>query len=200
MIEFLSSREKTDSRSGKQASCFFYTHKGSSWKYTSQPSRYTGEIGTDAQQIGPAKLLKPGTDPAVKEQLVSVMKSAEETIERIKPEIESCISEANKWTTKGQDATGRFKQAKRAKADWNQHKVKLGNQKDKLAEAEENASKDNKKEKKKLKLKIQKLIENSITMAEKAGKAHDEIIKTVTSLTGLKMSEDGLLEKLRKLK
>lgn len=199
LIEFLATRESHDSRPGKQASCFFYSHRGSSWKYTSQVSRYTGEVGIDTLQIGPAKMCKPGTDPAVKEKLASTIKSAEEAIERIQPELESCAKEIETLTAQGQKAGARLKDAKRAKQDWQQFKVKLSNQKDKLAEAEENAAKDNNREKKKLKTKIQKLMDNSITMTENAGKAHNEIMKTLRSLTGLKMSEDGLQESLRKL-
>jgi hypothetical protein len=199
LVEFLSSRERHDGRPGKQASCFFYTHKGSSYKYTSQPSRYTGEVGTDVTQIGAAKMLTLGTDASVKDQLASVIQSAQDTIERIKPEIDAGIAEIHKLTGLGQEAGQKLKNAKRAKQDWQQYKVKLGNQKDKLAEAEENASKDNNREKKKLKLKIQKLMENSITMTDNAAKAHNEFMKTMSSLTGLKMSEDGMSDKLRKI-
>jgi myosin heavy subunit len=199
LVEFLSSREKTDTRPGKQTSCFFYTHKGSSWKYTTQVSRYTGEIGIDTMQVGRANMIQPGTDPAIKEQLASVIRTAEETIERIQPEIDSYNVESQKLHTQGQQATEKLKSAKRAKQDWQQHKSKLANQKDKLAEAEENANKDNNKEKKKSKAKIQKMIDNSITMADNAAKAHNEMMKTMSSLTGLKMSEDGLQDSLRKL-
>eukprot|EP00804_Cyclotella_cryptica_P029179 CCRYP_005358-RB/>CCRYP_005358-RB protein AED:0.03 eAED:0.03 QI:457/1/1/1/1/0.8/5/1195/799 len=199
LVEFLSSRERHDTRPGKQASCFFYTHRGTSYKYTSQPSRYSGEVGTDCSQVGPAKMLKPGTDPSVKNQLESVIRSAEETIERIKPEIELKESELLKLNSQGQEAGVKLKNAKRAKQDWQQHDVKLRNQKDKLAEAEENASKDNNREKKKSKMKIQKLMESSISMTDMAAKAHNEFMKTMSSLTGLKMSEDGLSDSLRKL-
>ena len=199
LLEFLSSRERHDSRPGKQSSCFFYTHRGSSFNYTSQPSRYSGEIGTNVSQVAPNKILKAGTDPAVKEQYLSVIKSAEETIERIRPEIESCVAENEKLQSLGHQAGQRLKDAKRAKNDWQHYNVKLANQKDKLAEAEENASKDNDREKKKLKTKIQKLMSNSITMVDNAAKSHNELMKTLRVLTGLKMSEDGLGEKLRKL-
>lgn len=199
LVEFLATRERHDSRPGKQSSCFFYTHRGSSWKYTSQASRYTGEIGTDTLQVGQSKICKPGTDPAVKEQLETVIKNAEEAIRRIKPELETLEKENEKLQSLGHSAGQRLKDAKRAKADWAHFKVKLDNQKDKVAEAEDNASKDNVKEKKNLKLKIQKLVDNSITMNENAGKIHNEIMKSTTSLTGLKMSEDGLHESLRKL-
>lgn len=199
LVEYLSSRERNDSRPGKQASCFFYTHRGSSWKYQSQPSRYTGEVGTDASQVPPARIVKPGTDPAIKEQLASSIKTAEEIIERIKPEIESCSAEIQKLNTEGQEQSRKLKGAKNAKQDWQHHKMKLANQKDKLAEAEENASKDNNREKKKLKVKIQKLMDTSIKMTDDAAKAHNEMMKTLGSLTGLKMSEDGLQDSLRKL-
>lgn len=135
----------------------------------------------------------------MKDQLASVIKSAEETIERIKPEIDMSESELLKLNAQGQESGTKLKNAKRAKADWQMHAVKLRNQKDKLAEAEENASKDNDREKKKSKVKIQKLMESSISMTDMAAKAHNEFMKTMSSLTGLKMSEDGLSDNLRKL-
>jgi hypothetical protein len=144
-------------------------------------------------------MLKPGTDPSLKDQLASVIKSAEETIQRIKPEIELSEAELLKLNAQGQESGAKLKNAKRAKGDWQKHEMKLKNQKDKLAEAEENASKDNDREKKKSKMKIQKLMESSISMTDMAAKAHNEFMKTMSSLTGLKMSEDGLSDSLRKL-
>jgi hypothetical protein len=181
LIDFLSSRERHDRRPGKQASCFFYNQRDSRWKYTTNISKYTGEAGIDTMEVGRAQMLKPGTDPAVKEQLTSVIRSAAETIEKILPEIDTYAKEAEKLNSQGQQAGQRRKDASRAKNDWAQYKTKLANQKDKLSEAEENASKDNNREKKKLKAKIQKLMDNSITMEENAAKAHNEMMKTMSS-------------------
>ena len=60
LLEYLSTREANDRRSGKQGSCFFYHYKGTTFKYTSQVSRYTGLIGTTTDEITQAKVLKPG--------------------------------------------------------------------------------------------------------------------------------------------
>ena len=55
LLEYLSIH-----RSGKQGSCFFYNYKGTTFKWTSQVSRYTGLIGTTTDEITQAKVLKPG--------------------------------------------------------------------------------------------------------------------------------------------
>jgi hypothetical protein len=51
----------------------------------------------------------------------------------------------------------------------------------------------------KLIAKIKKLVETNITMSETAAKAHNECLKATRTLIGVKMTEDGLVESLRKL-
>ena len=87
VIEFLSTRESNDSR--KQSSCFFYTYKNASFKYTSQVSRYSGEIGTVTDEISPAKILKPGSDPRVKDQLTETIEKADSSIAKLVPEVDA---------------------------------------------------------------------------------------------------------------
>eukprot|EP00970_Alexandrium_tamarense_P017675 scaffold10604_cov268-Alexandrium_tamarense.AAC.2 len=199
LMEFLTIREPHDSRSGKMTACFCFTSNGTPWKYTLAPSRYSGEIGTDTAQIPPAKLLRPGTDPSVKDELAATITEAEETIARVKPQLEEGREEINELTEHGQGAGARFKEAKKAKADQKQFAMKLDNQRDKVGEAEENASRDNVREKGKLIAKIKKLVETNITMSETAAKAHNECLKATRTLIGVKMTEDGLVESLRKL-
>ncbi|KAL7553665.1 hypothetical protein ACHAWF_016964 [Thalassiosira exigua] len=196
LVEFLSAKE---GGGGKQASCFFYTFRGASFKYTSQVSRYTGEVGTDVQNIVGAKLLKPGSDPRLKDELAAQIKEAEDRIAELRPQADEVTRTLEEMNKEGATLHTRFNQAKRTKQDYQKYRVKLRNQKDKLEEAEENASKDNDREKAKKIAKIKKLVENSITMNENAAKIHTEIMKSTHILTGVKMAEDGLSEKLRKL-
>ena len=199
LIEFLCTREAHDNKPGKVASCFYYTNKNASYKYTSQPSRYTGEIGTSSDDIRPAQLLRPGSDPGRKDALAEAIRNAEETIERLQPEIEEGKNEIEKFNQHGQEISAQLKNAKRAKQDYQQYRMKLQNQKDKLADAEENAAKDNDREKAKMVARIKKLVESSITMSENAAKAHNECMKSTYTLTGVKMTEDGLSDSLRKI-
>jgi hypothetical protein len=106
------------------------------------------------------------------------------------------VDELNK---QGQAVSQEFKEAKRAKQEHTSWEGKLSNQRDKLEEAEELASKDNDKEKAKKIAKIKKVIESSIAMAEKAGELYNQIIKSTHTLTGVKMTEDGLQESFRHL-
>lgn len=199
LIEYLSTRESSDRRPGKQASCFFYTYKNSSFKYTNTVSRYSGEIGTNTDDIGDARLLRPGSDPGVKDQLAETIQKAEDLIAKLKPEVDATKEKLDKMNDHGQSISKQFKEAKRTKTDYNQHKMKLANQRDKFEEAKENASKDNDKEKAKKVSKIKKLVENSITMTENAAKTHNEVMKNTHNLTGTRMSENGLSDSLRKL-
>ena len=106
------------------------------------------------------------------------------------------VDELNK---QGQTVSQEFKEAKRAKQEYTQWKSKLRNQREKVEEAEELAAKDNDKEKAKKIAKIKKVIESSIAMAEKAGELYNQIIKSTHTLTGVKMTEDGLQESFRHL-
>jgi hypothetical protein len=71
-------------------------------------------------------------------------------------------------TAQGQNTSQIFKQAKHTKAEYGHYQMKLKNARDKLKEAQENASKDNDKEKAKKVAKIKKLVESSIGMSETA--------------------------------
>eukprot|EP00580_Thalassiosira_gravida_P014694 CAMPEP_0201682080 /NCGR_PEP_ID=MMETSP0494-20130426/51433_1 /ASSEMBLY_ACC=CAM_ASM_000839 /TAXON_ID=420259 /ORGANISM="Thalassiosira gravida, Strain GMp14c1" /LENGTH=1127 /DNA_ID=CAMNT_0048165835 /DNA_START=664 /DNA_END=4047 /DNA_ORIENTATION=- len=199
LIEFLSTREAHDRRPGKQSSCFFYTFKNETFKYTNQVSRYTGEVGSDVQNILAAKLLKPGSDPALKDRLADTIQNADELIAKLQPTVDETKAVLEKMQIEGQSIALQFKEAKRTKNDYNQYKMKLTNQRDKYAEAQENAAKDNDREKARRVAKIKKLVENSISMSENAAKVHGEIMKGTHSLTGVKMSENDLSDSLRKL-
>mmetsp|Transcript_26638 Transcript_26638/g.55195 ORF Transcript_26638/g.55195 Transcript_26638/m.55195 type:complete len:1127 (+) Transcript_26638:256-3636(+) len=199
LIELLSTREAHDKKSGKVSSCFFYTHNRSSYRYTSQPSRFSGEIGTSSDEVQPARLLKPGCDPNIKEELSEIIKKAKETIENLLPAIQEGQIEMDEWHKHGQHVSVKLKDSKRLKQEWTQYKAKLRNQKEKLAEAEEDAAKDNEREKVQMVNKIKKLVENSIKESESAAKAHNECMKSTHALTGVKMTEDGLSDNLRKL-
>jgi len=200
LVEFLSTREAHDRRPGKLSSCFFYTFRNETFKYTNQVSRYTGEIGTDVQNIVAAKLLRPGSDPAKKDQLAETIRKADELIAKLQPTVDEGKAALEKMNTKGQVISAQFKEAKRTKNDYGQYKMKLKNQRDKFEEAQENAAKDNDKEKARRVAKIKKLMEISISTSENAAKAHNAMMKNTHNLTGIKITEDSLSESLRKLK
>ncbi len=200
LIEYLSTREANDRRPGKQTSCFFYTSREGSYKYTNGVSRHTGEIGIDQAVIGPAKILKPGTDPRVKEQLADTIKNADEVIAKLQPDLDSFQAKIDALNAKGQVASQHYKEAKKTKQDYDNYTSKLNNQRQKLEEAQENAAKDNGQEKAKKVAKIKKLIENSIAASESAAALHAEVMKSTHTVTGLKMSEDGLSESVRHLR
>merc|ERR1719203_2463410 len=101
--------------------------------------------------------------------------------------------------SEGQQISMQFKEAKRTKNDYNQYKMKLANQRDKYDEAVENAAKDSDAEKAMRVKKIKKLTESLLLTSENAAKAHTDLMKNTRMLIGVKMSEDGLSDKLRKL-
>ena len=199
LVEFLSTREASDRRPGKQSSCFFYTYKDASFKYTNQVSRYTGLIGTSQDGVLAARILKPGSDPRLKDQLAETIRKSEELIAELKPEADAAQAKINDWHTQGQNINRQFKEANRTKTDYQSYKMKLRNQRDKFEEAQEAAAKDNDKEKMRKVAKNKKLVEMNIAMNENAGNTHNEIMKGTKTLTGVKMSENGLADNLRKL-
>lgn len=199
LLEFLASREANDRRSGLQTSCFFYAYRGGAHKYTNQVSRYSGKIGTDIQDIGPAKLLQPGSDPSQKDKLAETIRRAEELFAELQPQVDEGKEAHARMQSEGQQMSMEFKEAKRTKTDYNQYKMKLANQKDKYEEAKENAAKDTDKEKAKRVAKIKKLTENSLQTSENAAKLHNDIMKNTRMLVGVKMCESVQNDKLQKL-
>jgi predicted ribosome quality control (RQC) complex YloA/Tae2 family protein len=138
-------------------------------------------------------------DPREKEQLTKTIENAEETIERLTPDIEKCKAEQDKLQAHGQALSVRQKDAKRIKTDYAQYKTKLKNQRQKVADAEENANTDNDGEKSRRIDQIKKLIQLNIKSGEDAAKAYSEMMKSTRVITGVKMTEYGLSESLRKL-
>jgi chromosome segregation ATPase len=197
LIEFLSARESNDGR--RQGSCFFYTYKDASFKYTSNVSRYSGEVGTVTDEISPARVLKPGSDPRLKDQLAETIQKADSRVAKLVPEVDAIKAVLAEMNAQGQNISQIFKQAKNTKAEYGHYQMKLKNARDKLEEAQENASKDNGKEKAMKVAKIKKLVENSIGMSETAADLHNQIMKGTHTLTGLKMMDDASSELLRQL-
>ena len=159
----------------------------------------SGEIGSNIDEIPAAKILKPGTDPRLIEQLKQKIKKCEEIMTELQPRDDAAKARVDELNKQGQTVSQEFKEAKRAKQEYTQWKSKLRNQREKVEEAEELAAKDNDKEKAKKIAKIKKVIESSISMAEKAGELYNQIIKSTHTLTGVKMTEDGLQESFRHL-
>lgn len=199
LIEFLSSREANDGRPGKQSSCFFFSYKGDSFKYTNQVSRYSGQIGTNQDNITKAVILRPGVDPNVKKDLARTIEKADECLARLQPVEDAANAIIEEKQKEGQDIYQNGKEAKQTKSDYTQWQGKLENQRAKLQEAEEEADKDNDSEKAKRVAKMKKHVKNSIAMAEQAGELHDQIMKGTRTLTGVKMTDDALNESLRHL-
>ena len=162
-------------------------------------SRHSGEIGTVTNKISPAKILKPGSDPRLKDQLMESIEKADSSIAKLVPEVDAIKAVLAEMTVQGQNTSQIFKQAKHTKAEYGHYQMKLKNARDKLKEAQENASKDNDKEKAKKVAKIKKLVESSIGMSETAADLHNQIMKGTHTLTGLKMMDDALSEVLRQL-
>ena len=198
LIEFLSTKESS-SDTRKQSSCFFYTYRNASFKYTSQVSRYSGEIGTVPNEVLPARILKPGSDPRLRDQLAETVRDAEELIASLHPEVAAHKARYEEMNAQGQLVSQRFKDAKRTKQDFGQFRDRLRNQRDKYQEAQEAAAKDNEKEKAKKIVKIKKLVESNISSSENAGELHNQIMKVTHTLTGLKMREDAMSDTLRHL-
>lgn len=196
LLEFLCEKEGGN---GKMSACFFYTDQGTSKKRTANISRHNGSIGASKDDVGPAKVLQSGMDPREKEQLTKTIENAEETIERLTPDIEKCKAEQDKLQAHGQALSVRQKDAKRIKTDYAQYKTKLKNQRQKVADAEENANTDNDGEKSRRIDQIKKLIQLNIKSGEDAAKAYSEMMKSTRVITGVKMTEYGLSESLRKL-
>lgn len=185
--------------SGLMAACFFFPTAYRPRKYTITVSNYSGRLGVDTVDVAPAKLLQTGIDPREKERLTQIINDANEKIERLTPNLGPLREEQEKLHTQGTSISLRVKDAKNIKSDYRNYKQKLKNQRDKVADAEENANMDNDSEKAKRIATIKKAIVASIKAGEDAGKAWSEFMKSMRVVTGVKMTEHSLSESLRKL-
>ena len=64
-------------------------HKHASFKYTLQVSRHFGEIEMVTDKISLAKILKPGSDHRLKDQLAESFEKADSSIAKLVPEVDA---------------------------------------------------------------------------------------------------------------
>jgi len=140
-------------------------------------------------------MLSPGVAPADKDQAERLLRASEEALNRIQPELDEAQPAHMRAQHEAQQHAAKFKDAKQGSHDYDQHKEKVELAKRKLREAEKEASKDNQKEKKKCISKIRRLIEAYVNEIENASKMYDQFLESTGILSGVRMSEDGLVQK-----
>jgi len=197
LIDYLSERE--DGKPGLMNSCIFSCHLDRSYKYTSQVSRYSGKANMRVDDITPAKMLAPGVDPEQKANLESAIQELQEEIGILRPQVDEAKCQYDDALSKGQAVTQRLKDARAAKNDLNIFKNRLIVAKRKLAELEESASKDNVAEKESILRKLKSQVKNNIDQLEIAASSHNDMMKITYTSAGVKMTEDGLSERKRRV-
>ena len=145
-------------------------------------------------------MLSPGVSPEQKEAVERQIQQVDAEIRQLEPDLKEVTSLYNSIQEDGQAVTLRAKDAKKAKNELEDAKKKVALAKRKLREAEEEASKDNDAEKNKHITDLKSHVANSILALENASNKYDEWMKTNRSLAGIKMTEEGLLDKARKLR
>lgn len=93
---------------------------------------------------------------------MQTIQRADEVIAKLQPKADEVKANVEKLQAEGQAISVTFKDAKKTRSDIKQFQGRLRNAEDRLADAQENANKDNDKEKAKRVAKIKKLTETQM--------------------------------------
>jgi len=169
-------------------------------QYTSNISRYSGKASIRVDEINPARLLSPGVSPEDKNDLEKQLQAIENDIRNLEPGMKEAAAEYESLQKNGQQSSYRYKDAAKALEELGHTKNKVLMAKRKLREAELEASKDNVHEKRQLIKQLKKYISNYVSYLENASENFDSWMSSESTLTGIKVSEDGLQAQERKLR
>lgn len=198
LLDFLAKRE--DGRPGLQQTCIFASHREKSYKYTSNISRYSGKASIRVDEINPARMLSPGVSPEDKNDLEKQLQAIENDIRNLEPGMQEAAAQYESLQKSGQQSSYRYKDAAKALDELGHTKTKVVMAKRKLREAELEASKDNVHEKRQLIKQLKKHVSSYVTYLENASENFDSWMRSESTLTGIRVSEEGLQERERKLK
>ena len=167
-------------------------------QYTSTISRYNpSNTSVSTDEITRARMLSPGVSPAEKELVQKSLQKVEDELNQLQPDLDNAQNDYEKTQQEAQMKKRTFDDAKKGKSDLLTLKNKKEGAEKRLVQAERDAAKDDGQEKRRIVKIIRKHIESYISELEGASRANREHLEAISAQTGLKMSEDGLLERKR---
>jgi len=190
LLDYLSKRD--DGSEGLQQSCIFASDRKKSQKFTCIISRYSGKASIRVDDINRARMLSPGVSPEQKEVANKQLNDAEKKLHELSPVMDQAADKYDLLQRDGQKSSFTYKDAKKAIEELKRTKTKVNMAKKRLHEAEQNASKDNESEKRQHIKELKNQVSNYISHLESASEKFDEVMKAETTLTGIRVSEDGL--------
>jgi len=197
LLDYLAQRE--DGRPGLMNSCIFSCHNNKKYKYLSQISRYSGKSGLRVDEVIAARMLAAGTPPEQKEKLKRNLSQLQQEKQELEPTSQRIKSEHDEILGEGQTVSAKLKEIRATLQDIKRSKQRLNDAKRKLEDYEKTASADHVADKQALLEKLKYNIANATSAMMKAGEKHEELMSVTCALTGVKMTEDGIVASARKL-
>ena len=144
-------------------------------------------------------MLSPGVSPEEKSRCEDALRRSEEKLRRLEPSIESASQDHDRVQKEAQQLQSAFQDAKRGKKEYMDLQERVRMARNKLKQFEKTASKDTKSDKKKLVKQIKTRVNALMSELEKASSNFNNYLRALNAQTGLKLSEDGQIEKRRRL-
>ena len=192
--------EQNENGPGIKPFAIYMNNGNKDFKQTSNISRYSGKSSLRMDEIPPARTLTRGVSETEKENVMRQLERAEFELKDLIPKVEEADARYKEAMNEAQHQNLILKDAQKAKNELSNLNRRVENARNKLRNAEEEASRDNDKERSKLMSTLQTYVDNYISALESASKSWDKFVENNCLLAGIKMTEDGLVAKARKLK
>jgi structural maintenance of chromosomes protein 5 len=188
LLAFLANPE--DGSNNLRGSCIFAAQGEKSFKYTSSISRHSKKSGLRADEISGARMLAAGVNPAQKEKVQGEIQDIEQQFDELARKIQEVEAGSAESQRQCQEAKARQQESKETL-----HKVqrvfqRISATKQKIAQAEHDASTDNAGEKKKLLSQLKKRLSGVVTALETHASSHHTIMNKTYRNAGVRLMRD----------
>ena len=196
LLEYL---EQNENGPGMKSFSFYSNNGNKDFKQTSNISRYSGKSFLRMDEIPLARSLTKGVSETEKENVKRQLDQAEHELQDFIPKVEEADARYKEAMNEAQHQNLILKDAQKAKNELSNLNRRVESARNKLRNAEEEASRDNDKERLKLMTTFQTYVDNYISALEAASTSWDKYVENNCLLAGIKMTEDGLVAKARKI-
>jgi len=170
---------------GLQRSCVFTSEGDKSYRHTTNISGHSGEPFSRVDDIGPAKMLAPGDNPAMKEKAEAELAETQNEIRELHPTMQQKEHELKDLEKNAQQCNTQALSKKSELEALTKFLAKLDRARNKAQEAKDNLEGDDTPEKKELVKQIIARLKNGIAAIRNHGQQQEEIMQHTAADAGI---------------
>ena len=188
LLDFLGKPEDGSTR--LKGCCIFTAQGDKSFKYTSSISRHSGQPAVRIDEITGARMLAAGVNPVQKDKVQNELQGIEQEIDGFTREIQEVEVGSADIQRQCQEAKARQQECKETLTIVHRFAQRISATRQKINEAQRDASIDNIDEKAKLLSQLKKRISGSVTALETHCSSHHTSMKITYSNAGVRLMRD----------